>query len=137
MSDLSGSNLGDFSHGDTAGGNIYHITASIDALIELLQENLVRTEARVTRLEEIGALHAQERQSLMRALMLLANESTSVQAVQRQLDEQLAAERAERAGRRRQLDTILYCLAGLTAISIGLQVFRRPQMARPRLSKAA
>lgn len=124
MSDLSSAQIGDLTHGDTAGGNIYHITASIDALVEALQANLERTEARVARLEEIEAQHAQERQALTRALMLLANESTSVKSVQRLLNEQITAERADRDHRRRYLDRVLYALIALNAASIGPRVLR-------------
>lgn len=127
MSDLTGSQLGDLTQGDVAGGNIYHITASLDALVELLQISLERTELRVSRLEDVEKQHVQERQSLTRALMMLANESTSVRAVQKQLDEQIAAERAERTSRRRYLDRVLYALIALNAAGIGLRLIRRPR----------
>jgi DNA repair exonuclease SbcCD ATPase subunit len=126
VSDFSGGQLGELNQGDTAGGNIYHISASIDALIELLQNNLEQTNQRVQRLEEIESLHAQERQSLTRALMMLANESTSVRDVQRQLDEQIASERHERTDRRRYLDRVLYALIALNAAGIGIRLLRRP-----------
>lgn len=122
---MSGSQLGDLNQGDIAGGNIYNISASIDALVEMLHSNLERVNLRVSRLEEIELQHAQERQALTRALMMLANESTSVKVVQRQLEEQIASEQKERASRRRYLDRVLYGLIAVHAISIGLRLGRR------------
>lgn len=129
MSDLSGAQTGDVRHGDTAAGNIYHISQSLDSLVELLQRNLDNVNERVERLEEIELRHAQERQSLTRAIMLLADESATVRQVQKQLDEQIVAEREDRHHRRRYLDRVLYTVIAMNAAGLAIRLVRRPASA--------
>lgn len=118
--------MGDVTNRDAAGRDIYNIVASVDALAEVLHANLERIDARVMALERAEIQHANERQALTRALMVMANESTSVRAVQRQLDEQLISERSERGRRRRQLDGILMALVAVNAAGIVVRLIRRP-----------
>jgi len=122
--DNSNSQMGDLNQGDVAGGSIYHITASIDAMAELLHGNLQQTNDRVTALEDIARQFALERGSLMRSVTLMANESRSVRDVQTLLDRKLIADNADRDARRKFLDRMLFALLFVNLIDLLLRVLR-------------
>jgi hypothetical protein len=124
MPDLSNSQMGDPSFGDSAAGSIYHITASIDAMSELLQGNLEQTNARVTVLEDIARQFALERGSLMRSVTMMANESRSVRDVQTLLDKKLIADDIDRSARRRFLDRLLFAILVINLSDLIIRVLR-------------
>lgn len=124
MSDLSNSQMGDSTFGDSAGGSIYHITASIDAMAELLQGNLEQTNTRVTALEDIARQFALERGSLMRSVGMIANESRSVRDIQTLLDKKLIADDADRDARRKFLDRLLFAILIINISDLIIRVLR-------------
>jgi hypothetical protein len=124
VSDFSSSQLGDAAFGDTAGGNIYKITASLDAMVELLQANIEKTELRVTALEDIARQFALERGSLMRSVTMLANESRSVRDIQEMLEKKLSSDNKDRDDRRKFLDRMLFALLIINLADIIVRVLR-------------
>jgi hypothetical protein len=124
MSDQSNSQIGDLNQGDVAGGNIYHISASLDAIVELLQVNQQRITERVTVLEDVARQFALERGSLMRSVTMMANESRSVRDIQTLLDKKIISDNADRDARRRFLDRILFALLFVNLTDLLLRVLR-------------
>ena len=116
--------MGDLNQGEVAGGNIYHITASIDAMVELLQGNLERITARVTTLEDISRQFSLERGSLLRSVTMIANESRSVRDIQSLLDKKILSDNVDRDARRKFLDRILFALLFVNLIDLLLRVLR-------------
>lgn len=124
MSDLSNSQFGELNHGDTVGGSIYNITASMDAMVELVRSHIELTDARVTALEEISRQFALERGSIMRSVTMLANESRSVRDIQTLLDKKILSDNADRDARRKFLDRILFALLFVNLTDLFLRVLR-------------
>jgi ABC-type transporter Mla subunit MlaD len=120
---FGGAQLGDVSQGDVA-QTITNITNNLGDVITILRNDLVNLEGRVDTLEKAERQHTTERQAMTRLITMLASESRTVSDVQELLERQIEGDRAERAQRRRYLDTMLSALVGLALVNFAFNLIR-------------
>jgi hypothetical protein len=120
---LDGAQLGDFSAGDVA-KTIYNITAGLNEVTKLLQNDVDRLHLRVDAIERVEQQHAQERQSMTRLIMMLGSESHTVADVHKLLKQQIDGDAIERGQRRFYLDAMLSILIALATLDFFLNIYR-------------
>jgi hypothetical protein len=121
---FGGAQIGDMDAGGVAGGNLTNIRVSSDQAISLLSADVQAVLERLERLERVEMQHISERQALTRMLTQLATESRTVSDVHDLLLNQIDGNTADRAQRRRYLDSMLSALIVISMVNVGFHIFR-------------